>query len=83
MVNPWNGVGEFRFSLHNQFGYRDDEEREWEERFTMTNQKLIRTTIALALTAGLGTAVAAQPVTDTGGSPENSTFGREEYSPSK
>ena len=36
----------------------------------MTNQRLVGTTVALILTAGLGAAVVAQPVTDIGMAPE-------------
>ncbi len=47
----------------------------------MKSQRLVGTAVALILTAGLGAAVVAQPVTDIGMAPEDSTFGRKEYSP--
>ncbi len=47
----------------------------------MTSKRLLGTTVLLVLTAVLGATVSAQPVTDIGMDPEDSTFGRKEYSP--
>lgn len=49
--------------------------------FTMKTRKIVSTTVALILTAGLGAAVDALPVTDMGIAPEDSTFSRKECSP--